>query len=739
VINRSFVFSFATLVARPSAVVCAALFLSAAQSARAESPVSAGFAQLAQGGLETRSFSFKDLGIPQDTALGAPSAARDFFLPVPAGLPIQDAAVQLNGAYVRGDGGRTTMLMTLDGSPVLARAFTESQGAIDANLGVAGVARDSGFVRMGVEYASVINDNVCADQTAIGNAMRVSPATTFSYKFNPADIHDLRTAWSALPQAPVLGLGSDKLSAAAFDTAWRADALLQRDGKKPVAQALPAVGDSVDLTGVAAPEGLRSIPAFNALLSGGKHAIASKEELGALIALSPRSAFGPDVFVADAQTRAAVNAALDALRAQIASSAPDGAEAFDNWRHNSADGLSAPLAAGEARLAHVGGRAVIVVGDNAALSVLSAGWRPIGVSDRLVVHQIDPTARAHGDKIPFSELGGEPRSIDVQIAASWDANFDMAAASSDGMQPDEVVLDLAAAPTLSNGGATATVYFNDVMIGAQMLQPDGLPHRLALQIPRFALARTNDLRVTFRRQPDAHCQARQSYPVAVLPTSHLKLAKRRAESDFVGMAARYAGSATVLAPQSYLDSAVLSVPRLATIANATGVAPLSAKFTAIGNGDMARPDGAFLAADVSLADQKTRAAISSDNLTLTSIKGDKLIDVSGFKRVAVLSMATSGSQDGIVFRSTGAPLSFTQPPQIQRGDIAVLDARGVLKLFDTIHPDEVIVAGEGSDLWVTRHWAIWGIPALIVLLFVLIVAGARHKRDRVKARQEQNK
>ncbi|MGF6571313.1 hypothetical protein ABH945_003434 [Paraburkholderia sp. GAS333] len=700
----------------------------------AAADIAGGFSQLSQGISETRVVSLKELGLLTSVTLTAPDTRREFFLPVPADVPISDATLQFDGAYVRGDGGRTTMLLSLDGSPVLSRSFTQANGGASLSIGVDGAPRSAGYVRLGLGFASVINDNVCTDQTAIGNVLRVDPSTRLSYRFNPADVHDLRTAWSALPYAPVLAIAGDRLGAASLDTAWRTNALLQRDGKRPVMQTLPTVGSTVDVSGTDIPAALHGVPAFDALASGGSHVIADEAELGAVFALAPRAVFGPDVVVVDQPMRNTLNAAVDALRAQVATASPQALTEFDAWRAHAIDAVASPLARGEARVAHLGGRAVIVIGDNEGAGVLARGWRPIDVSNRVVVHQIDPGARTPGDTIPLSDLGGDPRSVDVHDTASWEASFDMAAASGKGQLPKEVVLDLAASPTLSNGRATATVYFNDVMIGAKLLDVDGRRQRLDLQIPRYALARTNNLRVTFRRQPDAGCQARQSYPVSVLPSSYLKLARGTPDNDFVGMAARYASSATVLVPHAYLDDAVHSVPRLATLTGAAGVAPMPATFAVVPDGARAQPNGPFLAADVPLDDEKNHVDFSKDHLMLTSSSGDKLIDVSGLSKLAVVSVAQSGEQSGIVYRSTGDAPVLTDKLQLSRGDIAVVDASGVLKQFDTVHPDDLLATGNSSTLWVTRHWARWGIPGVLLILLIALILFARHSRRKNRAK-----
>jgi len=700
-----------------------------------------GFAVLSQSIVETRTVTLRQLGLLTSVTLTAPDTRREFFLPVPADVPISGATLQFDGGYVHGDGGRTTLLVSLDGSPVASRGLDKAEGSVAVNLGVDGAPRSVGFVRLGLGYASVINDNVCTDQTAIGNVLRVDPSTRLTYRFDPADIHDLRTAWSALPYTPVLGVAARSLSAASLDTAWRTDALLQRDGKRPLLQALPTPGMPVDLSSLDVPAALRGVPAFDALANAATapdakhHTVANAAELGALLALAPRHVFGPDVLVADAKLRTTFESALNALRAQVAQSTPGLITSFDSWRSNTVSPLIGPLAAGEARVAHYGGRAVLVVGDNAGAAVLASSWRPIDVARRVVVHEIDAGAHTHGDRILLSDLGGEPRSVDVHSTAVWESSFDLAAASGNGKLPDEVVLDLAASPTLSNGAATATVYFNDVMIGAKLLNVDGLRERMTLKIPRYALARTNDLRVSLRRQPDAGCQARQSYPVSILPSSYLKLADGTPGKDFVGMAARYASSATVIVPQAYLDDALDSVPRLAVLTGAAGIAPLPAQFSVMPNGASAQPVGPFLAADVPLTGERSPVTFTADHLALDSAQGDKLIDVSGLTHLAVLSVADAGEATGIVFRSTHDSPVLTDKLQLSRGNIVVVDSTGVLQHFDTLESDDDLAGmGGSSTAWVTHHWARWGIPFVLMMLLLLLILIAQGVRKRKQAK-----
>ena len=716
------------------AVLAAPAFLFA-QPGHAAPAIADTFAHLNENRTVSRSVSLADLGIRDPLLLSAPDTRHEVYVPVPAGVPISDATLQIDGGYLRGDGGRTTMLVSLDGAPVLARGFAEPRGDAAASIGVDGAPRASGFVRVGLQWSSVIDDRLCTDQTAIGNVLRVAPSSRLNYRFDPANVADLRTAWSALPAAPVVAVAGQHVSAGVFDTAWRVETLIERDARTPVTRTLPAIGESVDLSGIDVPEALRSVPAFAALAAGGTHKVADAAELGALLVTAPPHAFAPDVVIADEALRRATGGALDALRAQIAAVSADGAAAFDAWRGRNVAALTTPLAAGEVRVAHLPGQAVIVVGDNTGVDALARAWRPIGVTDRLVVHHLDDARYAHADQVALAALGGEPRTLDVLGRAMWDASFDLAAVAADGKLPDDVVLDVAAAPTPHADGEIASVYFNGVLIASKLLTQDGKPQRITAHVPRYALAPTNLLRVMFQRRFDGGCEARaQGYPVAVLPTSHLTLAKATPDDDFTGMFARFASSANVIVPSAYLDDAPATLARFARLASAAGVSPSRAVLTVASGNAAVTPTGPFLAADVALTDEAGRAVLTQDRMTLTDADKRVFADVSGLSKLAVIQVAQAGGNSGVVYRSFGAAAPQLPPAlRLTRGDIVLVSAGGGTNVFDSRHPGEVVTDERAFSRDAARRWP-WfvagGLVAALVLL--IVVAGIVRRRHQGK-------
>ena len=685
------------------------------------------FAALSSNSIASRTVTLSQLGVRDVTLGGSATARREFYLPVPVGIPLTDATLQMDASYLRGDGGRTSVVVSLDGSPVLAHGFTQALGDASASVGVDGTARNNGFLRVGVDWSSVINDNACTDQTAIGNVLRIAPTSRLSYRFDSALVTDLRTAWSALPQLPVVMVAGTALNANAYDTAWRASALMQRDGKTPQTQRLPQLGDVVMLNNVTVPPALRIFPAFAALAVTGPHKLANPAEVAALIGLAPRPGFAPDLLVMDDASRTTLDTAVAALRNQVSGIAPGAVAGFDTWRKRFMDPLTTPLAAGEVRLAHLGAQDIVVVGDRAGIAVLAQTWRPIDVSNRLIVHQIDTVVQADTDTIALSDLGGQPGTVDVVDQALWEANFDLGATSGNNRLPDQVVLDLAAAPSPNGGAPIASVYFNDVLIGAKLLKTNGLPQHLIAHIPRYSLAARNNLRVVLQRQPDAAgCTTRsRGYPVAVLPTSHLVLDDVKPDDDFTGMNARFTSHSSLLIPQAYLNDPVNTVSRVARLADAAGMSPLHAVLTVVPDQTSAKPDGTFLAVDVKLDDEQARVGASQDRLKLQDASGRTLLDLSGLSNLAVIDVAHSGQYAGVEYHSIGDTAPLLPSFRLSGGDIAVVDNTGIVKQIDTLHPKGVL-EDEGS--YSLRQTLSWAIPAALVVLFIILLLAAAWTR-----------
>jgi hypothetical protein len=686
-----------------------------------------------------RSVSFADLGFTGPVVLGYPDTLREIYLPVPTNVPLANAALQMDANYVRADGGRTTMILSVDGYPVSARPFTAERGDASLALVIDGAPRPSGFVRFNIDWRTAVGrENTCADARTPGNLLRVEPTTRFTYRYDGSAVRDLSTAWSSLPSTPTILVASSKLSAEAYDSAWRVGVALERAGKRPIIRALPAVGDTVDLRGITIPPALRSVPAYAGLTEGGQHKIKDAAEIGALMSLGAAGPFQADIVIADQSFSGAMGASLEAMRGQLPA---DAAAPYTDYRTRFLDLSAKPLASKEVRLSNVFGRPTIVVAPDAgakAAGLFTQIWQQVAASSSVVINAADEP-RSDMTAVSLKYLGAKPGSFDVLAHADWNATFDIGSVAADGRGPGTLVIDVAAAPSAARTPPVASVFLNEVLLGAKEMEATGRRERIVAPIPRYALAARNVIRVSFTRQlaSDRCRETPEPYPVSVLASSHMLLEKIEAGNDFAGLMSRFASGGSVLVPASYLNDAQNTLPRVIRLAATTGVSPINAKFSAVADGTQPKIDGPFLAIDLPLSDaKKSDAKVEGGRLVIAG-DGDKpLVDVTGLDRIGLLEVTKVGSDTGASYRTLGkdAP-AMDKPMQLSDGNVAIIGAQGLRSEVNTVDPTGQGRLREARPSFFERtYW--WLLPILVVAFFIALLVYASRVRRRKSANAE---
>jgi hypothetical protein len=679
----------------------------------------------------TRDTSLADLGISEPVVLSNSDARQDFYLPVPRGVPIADATLNFDARYTKDEPGRTNLVLWADGVPLAAQNIADGNGPVLRSLPVEQRLRSTGFLRLGVNWQSEIALRRCESNRATANALTISPQTRLSYRYDASAIGNLDDAWSTLPGKPVLLVSDTKLDQQAYDSAWRMGVAMQRAGKRVDVKAFPAVGDEIDTRALQIPAGLAQAPVFAAVAGKERHKLASAAEIGALLVLGAPAVTG-DVVIASPALRAKLNAALDALQTELASD-PDAADAFKSWRQARAPLAGADMAAKEVRLAPMGRLSVIAVAPDAgaqAAGVFNAAWRRILVSRQVQVQTATPPQSFQGDGVRLSALGGAPDSFDVVSRGDWNVNFPLASVSSDGRMPDELIIDLAAAPGASSTRPVASVFWNGILLGAKQLDADGRPERLTARVPGYALGVNNAVRVSVQRQPvSVDCnEIPQGYPVSVLPTSHVKPGQPQPDGTFTGLLPLLAGNPQVLVPDSYLANAPTSLKQLIGIATASGVSATRAELAVSPAGQAAKPARTFLALEVPLDGAKPKVQVSDQKQLLVAGRSTTWLDISGLSGLSTAEVVSTGGQDGVLWHALGPQSGKLDTPFVlNRGDIAVIAANGPVAWIDSTNPDASKPPGAGeSAFFEWRRYISWSVPALsfglLVLVLVLILA-----------------
>lgn len=694
--------------------------------------VSGFLAKLAGETLISREISLKDLGLREPIVLNSADARRELFLPVPPGVALVDAALQFDARYLRGEGGRTNFVLSFDGYSVSSRSFVQPEGDAGLKIGVDGTPRSNGFVRVGAAWTSIVSERACGSERTSGNILEISPTTRLSYRYNGADIKDLASAWMALPSSVTLAIAGKSATQESYDAAWRIGVALRRSGKKVSVRSLPSLGDEVDLAGFAIPEALRRIPAFGKLAGAGRLKIEDPAELGAFLMLQ---AFQPDVAIVDQDFQAMLDTALSALEQQIGASSPEAREAFTRWRSQAMTLAGQKRSAGSIELVRLAGRPVIAVAPDAgakAAGLFSDLWKRVAVSEAVVVAKAEQAADT-ASNISLTRLGGTALSFDVLERGDWSATFNLGDVSFDGRVPSGLELDVSASPGATTTLPVASVFINDMLLGAKRLDANGRPERIAVDVPAYALKPQNALRVSFQRQAAGeHCrETPQAYPVAILPTSRLLLEKAPLVDDFTGVTPRLAGSAAMIVSPSWLADAPTTLENAIALADATGISPVRASF-AVG-APSTKPSGPFLALDVPVDGAAEKVKVDGGRLIIAGQDSTHLLDVAGIDGLGVIGVVKSGDIAGLAYRTIGTrPLQTGAAISLTGGDVAVIGSKGVLAQLDTRDPFGTRPAADDRKTWTQDLWSqvAWGGSAGGLAFFALLLLRARHVRRR---------
>lgn len=702
-----------------------------------------GIRQLGTADSLRRSISLKELGITEPVVLSG-SANQEFYLPVPRRLSLSDASIAFEGRYLKGEAASTTsMVLTVNGAPTTVQAIGDGEGTLQRTLTTGQPPRSADFVRLGVNWYNRGGKVRCDDNNTLANSLTISPQTRLSYRVAPGEIRSIEDAWNALPAGVTVLVSGQQLEQTAFDSAWRVAASLQRAGKRITVQALPAVGDTVDVSGLAIPSALSAVPAFAALKTGGgAHRIASASELGALIALGAAQA-DADIVIADKALQQRMAAALDALQTSLASDA-DASEALRQLRSQRLPLASEALATRQIRLLPMGRKLVLAVAADAGAQVAGlqeTAMQRLLTSEAVAVPVAQPPQWDESKGMRLSSLGSASDSFDVLARGSWSMNFPLSAVASRGQMPSELSLYLAAAPGASTSRPVATVYWNNVLLAAKQLEATGHPERLHARVPGYALGINNTLRVMVQRQPySADCsEIPQAFPVSVLSAiSHVKPGNAQPDGTFVGLLPLLGGQAQLLVPGSYLAAAPAAIERVAAMAAASGLSASQAELLVAQAGATAKPSRPFLSMDVALPDGKPLVTVTEGKRLQIRGRQADWLDLSGARRLAAAEVVRASGQDGILWHAIGEwEGGLDEPFLLQRGNIVVIGQEGPLAWIDSSDPDASLPRDEGI-LQPWHRYISAGVPgmAIAVLAMLALLAMAWFVARRKQAKKD---
>ncbi|MBB4122553.1 hypothetical protein [Martelella radicis] len=661
-------------------VAIGGLVLFSAHQAAEAGDVADAIRALAENDVVTRKVSLTDLGITTPLAFSANRVNREIFIPVPAGVPLIKPSLYFDGTYLRGDGGKTTYTISLDGYAVAARSPEGERGTTSFDIGVDGAARDDGFVRLGIAWQPLIGQFYCYGTGPNNNRLLVYPDTYLEYSYKAADLDTVAGALSALKQTVTLLVSGDVLDGKSYDAAWRLGVALERAGKTVQLKALPAKGDTIDASAITVPAALEKIPGFAAFAKGGSVELEDPAQTGALLLLGAAETRA-DIAVAADSLSADIETALKAVTAQLVAADPDAQQAVQALV--AADQtLSRPLEDGAYSIRLVGGEPVLAVqpdGAKEAAGLFSRWWRSTAISGDMVVRAAR-LPMADGDAMALLPPSGSDSNFSVVGLGEWSTTADLGGDIPPGKVPSDIHVVVSAAPGATATRPVASVFLNDMLLGAKQLEADGMPETISASVPAYTLLPRNTIVVRVQRQPaPGECEELpQGFPVSILPDSYLQLAPAPTAVDFAGVSARLSGESLVVVNNSWLQNALSTLPNVIALADASGISPDRAGFNVADRATYPEPDKPFLFFDVAVEGVSKRASVVGDNVVITTAKGTTLFDASGLSDVAILQAETGGAEPGLTYAADGTGPLIENPLNLRHGDVAVIGREGVL-------------------------------------------------------------
>lgn len=644
------------------------------------------FQRLGESRELVRTVMLRDLGFGQPIVFGGSEAERQVFFGLPREIPVRKAEIDLFGSHLKAPDGRLTLVADIAGRPVATLGFEGSEGEFVRTIPVASPEAPDGFLRMGLRFAAVGTGDRCTDQRSIGNTVTIDPRTRLRYAVDARDVVDIRSAWRLLPYEATVAVPDGTLTQAQFDAALRVGLALHASGRKPVFVRMPEIGRSVSMAGIDVPAELAGIAAFLPFIdAAGEVWIRSEAERGAWHVLRAVAGRPPaDLTIGGPGLRRAVLADVEALRAGIGSEDPAFLEAFDRWFEGS---MREPGKPGEASLAAslVLGHPVIELDNEGApvsAALLGSRWLRLARSASLDVRAAGEGERS-ADYLPLSRLAGSFGAQAVTDYGEWAISFTAAQLPPDRW-PDALELEMRVSPDSGDAAPVVSVLLNDTLLRARKADDPSSVLRLSADIPRFLLGANNTLKIALQRGALAgDCRAvPRGYPAQVLPTSRLSLATAAPDGQFFGLLPHFANRGATFVPPSYLDRPQESLPFVTDFLRALSVTATSLRLSVAQPGGTIQPDTHFIAFGSGIEGVRKGVRIADDALVLTDGKGRPLVDLSGAGAVAVAQVAEIGKVQGVVIDTPpDQPLPRVRIDQLAEGDVAVVDATGIIAEF----------------------------------------------------------
>lgn len=710
----------------------------------------------------TRTLALSDLGISEPVSLGNRNHEQHFFLPVPQGIALKNARLEIHGTYLHPFPERAALSILVNGVAVFTQSLSDREGGfslklaylnneystnrnnpdsglskeIDLSLPLKNLKSQEGFLDLGVVFSTQVDVTGCMDERGRGSELSISPkATRISYTFDGDSVRDVRTLLTTLPHRPAILLPSRQLTQVQYEAALRLSQAMSGNGLQPEFVTIPQPGDMVSTKDMISTSELDRIPSLRKLLAAARnHAdfkIAQADDVGAWLILRMLSPNGLAQAVIDPdQVRKVLAAALrqipppDAHHLQKLFGQQLQLDHADQWLNK------ATLDKASVRVSLLAGQPVLAIDGPDMLkgaTLIATMWHKIANGQELALGAIAPLADK-GNSSPHVHLPQNLPIRHVSANAEWQIPVRIGELP-EGQWPESFELSMMAAPSSDGLSPTASILLNDNLLTATALRTDGKITRISAKIPLYSLRANNILKVEIsRRVESGHCSgSSQDTPVQLLPSSYLELGNVQDTTHFYMLESFLAHKSEIAIPFRYLENAEQTLPTVSAILRGLSVGALGFNLSVHAKTSFtpARP---FIAFELKPSPSTELASTASGRLIIRNGHDQTVFNSAGLGELAVLQLAHSDKQPGVFVASvTGKLPRFNGPLELSFGNLAVADAQGVKLAVDMDDPDNDFQLDEqnrGVKVFFQRH-QVWFVILVILLMAVLTVLAVR--------------
>lgn len=725
----------------------AALFLSALFSA------TGAWANPPAGGPATRALTLFDLGLSQPVSLSNHGVEQHFYFPVPQGVKLRDAHIEIHGTYLHPFPEAAAITLLVNDTPVYTYQLPGKNGGVSqVQVGPASAVLSSGhstergddiaivlpldqlhaqggFLNFGVVLSSQA-DPAHASENGRGNELSIDPRTTrLVYSFEGDSVQDIRSLLTTLPRHPLILLPQRKLSPLQYGAALRLSQGLAGIGLQPEFAAVPIVGDVVDTASLVDATKLFCLqipePMANAIAQHQPYKITLPVEAAIWLALRIISPDGLAQAVIDsAQTRQALLTALQGMDADSGLGKQLWAELrLDdavNWLPKAA------LNKANVRVAMLAGQPVLALdGDNMEMgaNLIASTWRQVAGSRELAL--TTPLILPDNDSpLPHIHFAPNLPVQNVLESAEWMVPIQLGNLPQ-GKWPESFEINLMASPSGDGMSPVVSVLMNDNLLTAVSLRTDGEITRVRAHIPLYALHANNLLKVEIRRR--ASNGMALGFPVQLLPSSYLNLRDAHEATEFFMLGTDFGHDTEVAVPARYLQDSANTLSVVSSVLR--GLSLTGTDFTLVTDATPGfKPSHDFVAFEC-VPESDTQQAIPINGRLVVHNKSNHVVfDSAGLGSLMVLQLIQSGKQDGVSVTSVDGTLpALRKPLDLSAGNLAVADAGGVRLAVNLDTPENDWELDEQNrGVWVLmRRYRMWLIAVGLLLLPISAVLGLR--------------